>query len=510
MKKLICLALVSMLLLGLCPAGAEEMDAFNWYEIFVYSYQDSDGNGVGDLNGVRQRLDYIQEMGFDGIWLMPIMPSPSYHKYDVTDYYQVDPLYGTAADLKALAEDCHARGIRLIIDLVVNHTSAQHPWFREAAAALRRGDLDNPYIDYYCFSKTPGNKMVSLTGTDWYYEEQFSGGGMPDLNLESPAVMEEIGKIMAFWLNDCGVDGFRLDAVTSFVAGNTDASVACLRRIKEMAENIKPGSYLVGEAWTSLAEIAKYYESGVDSFFLFPASQAEGYVAQVLRAMKPGSAYAAYLKQAEDAIPDGVWAPFLSSHDTGRAVAAMQARTDPARLKFAHALLNMMGGNTFTYYGEEIGMAGSGADPNKRTAMYWNDQDMTKDPPGVTRAEYPYPSVDEQWADPDSLLHFIRAVNETKKQFPAIARGAHATLLTDKYLCLLSREWQGETIYLAINFSAADTLTLTLPEEAADAVLLGQLNAAGGDCGLDAGSGVLILPPYGIAILGNPTDQAGE
>lgn len=502
MKKWLCVLLSVLLLAGVCPARAEETDAFNWYEIFVYSFQDSDGNGIGDLNGVRQRLDYIADMGFDGIWLMPIMPSPSYHKYDVTDYYAVDPLYGTVDDLKALADECHERGIRLILDLVVNHSSSQHPWFLEAVNALRNGDTENPYIDYYCFSQEPGNKTAPVSGTKWYYEEQFSGGGMPDLNLASPAVLEEIQKIMEFWMTECGVDGFRLDAVTSFFAGDIEANIQCLHTLKEMAEAIKPGSYLVGEAWTSLPEIARYYESGADSFFLFPASQAEGYISQVFRSMKPGTAYASYLKQVEDALPDKVWAPFLSNHDTGRTVGVMQARSNLPKLKFAHALLNLMGGNTFTYYGEEIGMAGSGADPNKRTAMYWNDGDMTQNPPGVTKAEYPYPSVDEQLADPDSLLNYIRAVNLLKKQFPAIARGTHATVLADKELCLLRRDLQGKTIYIAVNFSASDALSLALPEEAAGASLLGELDAAGGACQME--NGVLTLPPYGVAILGNP------
>ena len=356
--------------------------------------------------------------------------------------------------------------------------------------------MTNPYIDYYCFSEQAGAKMVPISGTSWYYEEQFSGGGMPDVNLDSPAVKEELRGILAFWLEECGVDGFRLDAVTSCYTGNIAQNVAFLRELKEMCEAIKPGSYLVGEAWTSLNEIAQYYESGIDSFFLFPASQAEGYIAQVIRSQKPASAYVTYLKQAKDAIPDGVWAPFLSNHDTGRAVAAMQARTAPAKLKFAHGLLAMMGGNTFTYYGEEIGMAGSGADPNKRTAMYWNDVDMTQNPPGVTKAEYPYPSVDEQLTDPDSLLNYIRAVNGLKKRFPAIARGTHETICNAEYLCLLKRDWQGESIHIAINFSPTDALTLSLPEAMS---LQAELAADGSTCALNGTE--LTLPPYTIAIL---------
>lgn len=498
MKHRFCLLMIIILLATPLASLAAESDAANWYEVFVYSYQDSDGDGIGDLNGLRQRLDYIEGMGFDGLWLMPIMPSPSYHKYDVTDYCQVDPLYGTVDDLKALAAACHERGIRLIIDLPINHTSSQHPWFLEAVAALKKGDTTNPYIDYYCFSQQAGSKMVPIAGTDWYYEEQFSGGGMPDLNLNSTAVMEELRAILSFWLNECDIDGFRLDAVTSFYTGNIAANVTFLHELKEMAEAIKPGSYLVGEAWTSLSEIAQYYESGIDSFFLFPASQAEGYIAQVIRSQKPASAYVTYLKQVEDALPSAIWAPFLSNHDTGRAVAAMQARTAPAKLKFAHALLSMMGGNTFTYYGEEIGMAGSGDDPNKRTAMYWNDGDMTQNPPGVTKAEYPYPSVDEQSADPDSLLNYIRAVNDLKKQVPAIARGAHETVSYDDFLCLLKRDWQDESVYIAINFSSTDTLSLSLPGAMS---IHGELAAAGGACSLSADGVELTLPPYAIAIL---------
>ena len=496
MKKCFCLLMIALLLTLPFAALAAEMDGANWYEVFVYSYQDSDGNGIGDLNGLRQRLDYIADMGFDGIWLMPIMPSPSYHKYDVTDYCQIDPLYGTLDDFKALTAECHERGIRLIIDLPINHTSSQHPWFLAAIGALQQNDLTSPYSDYYCFSDHAGPKMVSVSGTEWYYEEQFSGGGMPDVNLDSSAVKKELRAILSFWLEECDVDGFRLDAVTSFYTGNTAQNVTFLHELKEMCEAIKPGSYLVGEAWTNLSEISQYYESGIDSFFLFPASQAEGYIAQVIRSMKPASAYVTYLKQAEDAIPNGVWAPFLSNHDTGRSVAAMQARTAPAKLKFAHGLLAMMGGNTFTYYGEEIGMAGSGDDPNKRTAMYWNAENMTQNPPGVTKAEYPYPSVDEQLADSDSLLNYIRAVNELKKQFPAIARGAHETVYNDEYLCLLKRDWQGESIYIAINFSSTDALTLALPEAMN---LQSELTADDGACSLEDTE--LTLPPYTIAIL---------
>ena len=188
MKRLLCLLMV-LCCLAPCTAMARETDMhFNWYEVFVYSYQDSNGDGVGDLPGLLSRLDYISAMGYNGLWLMPVMPSPSYHKYDVTDYRDIDPQYGTLVDMRALVEACHARDIRIIIDLPVNHTSTGHPWFAAACEALRKGDEGCPYVDYYCFSRENGAKMVPVSGTDWYYEEQFSGGNMPDLNLENPSV----------------------------------------------------------------------------------------------------------------------------------------------------------------------------------------------------------------------------------------------------------------------------------------------------------------------------------
>lgn len=505
MKKWFCLLMV-LTLMGAAPAVLAEKELpANWYEIFVYSYQDSDGDGIGDLNGLRQRLDYIEQMGFDGLWLMPIMPSPSYHKYDVTDYLGVDAQYGTVEDIKALAAACHQRGLWLILDLPLNHTSVEHPWFQAAAAALRAGDTENPYVEYYKFSRQSGAKMIALSGTDWYYEEQFSGGGMPDLNLDNPAVLEEIRAILSFWLLECQVDGFRLDAVTSYFAGSLERNVAFLRKIKEMTQEIKPGSYLVGEAWTGLGEIASYYASGVDSFFLFPASQAEGYIARALRSRKPATAYVESLSKVEAALTSGIWAPFLSNHDTGRAVAALQARQAPAKLKFAHGALAMMGGNTFTYYGEEIGMAGAGEDPNKRCAMYWSDGNMTSQPPGVTKAEYPYPSVEEQQTDPHSLLCYIRALNELKKQVPAIARGTHETMYQDSFLCLLRRDWQGESFYIAMNFSSTNPLELALPAGDDAYAILGDLETGDDRARLETGENEtrVILPPYAIVVIAN-------
>lgn len=494
MKRFLALAAVLTLLMSCFPAAAESAPR-NWYEVFVYSFRDSDGDGVGDLPGLESKLDYIADMGFNGLWLMPVMPSPSYHKYDVTDYCAIDPQYGTLADFKRLVQACHERDIRIVIDLPLNHTSTEHPWFVQASAALRAGETDNPYVDYYCFSREAGDHTVALADTGWYYEEQFSGGHMPDLNLDSEAVRGEIREILRFWLAECGVDGFRLDAVTSYYAGDKQRNIDFLRQLKAEAEQISPGSYLVGECWKGLSDIAEYYESGIDGFFLFPASQAEGYVAASLRSKKPAATYVKHLKNLLAKIPMRSLAPFLSNHDTGRAVGSLRARSAPQNAKFGHGVLAMMGGNTFTYYGEEIGMIGSGEDPNKRIGMYWRDGEVTTPPPGATETEYFFPDVEAQLADETSILRYVRALNRLKLAHPEISGGENSFVYSDNFVCVMERVLDGAVCRVAINFSAKDAQTV----EAAGWRIAGDLET--GTESASIADGVLTMPAYAIVIL---------
>ena len=188
------------------------------YEIFVGSFCDSDGDGIGDLNGIRSKLDYIEGLGFNALWLTPVHPSSTYHKYDVDDYYAIDPSFGTMEDYEALLKECHDRGIKVYLDLVLNHTSDDHGWFRAASDYLHELPADwdpDPsyckYFDYYNFKREPADGYTQLEGTGWYYESRF-WSEMPDLNLSSEAVRKEIRGIMMYWLEK-GADGFRLDAV---------------------------------------------------------------------------------------------------------------------------------------------------------------------------------------------------------------------------------------------------------------------------------------------------------
>lgn len=499
MKRLVCGILALCLLLGLLPALADTHPT-NWYEVFVYSFSDSDGDGIGDFKGLLSKLDYIRDMGYTGIWLMPIMPGPSYHKYDVTDYLDVDPVYGTLDDFRAVVAGCHDRGIKLIIDLVVNHSSTRHPWFLEAAEALKKGRPDHPKVAYYNFTQEAGSNLVKLPGTNWYYEEQFAGGSMPDLNLNNPDLRGEIVQIMDFWLSDVGVDGFRLDAVTSFFTGKDPENIAFLRFLEEESERLKPGSYLVGECWKGLHAIADYYESGLESFFLFPAAQAEGYIAASIRARKPAQTYTKYLQVVQESLDEYILAPFLSNHDTGRTVGLVQGRQAPARVKFAHALLSLMGGHSFTYYGEEIGMVGAGEDPNKRLGMLWDQDEVTQTPPGVTQEEYAYPGVYAQQADPLSILNYIKKMNHQRLSMPAIARGKLAILDVTDDTCVMTREWAGQTLTIAVNFSAKEAREVTLP---GGYTLLDTLDTGVtvSDAKTVGEQTILTLQPFGIAYL---------
>ena len=274
MRKFLSGILSLLLLMGLLPAAYAEEPALGvTYEIFVASFQDSDGDGIGDLQGVIDRLDYLQSLGVRQIWLMPIHPSPSYHKYDVLDYYAVDPSYGTLDDFDRLTAACKERGIRVILDLVLNHSSSSHPWFL-AACDDKFFSRTGETTDWYVFYPEEGNARHKISGCSWWYEGQF-GSHMPDFNLDSESLRAEFAKIITFWQSH-GVGGFRLDAVTSYYTGANASTADFLRFVCETAKANDPDCYLVGEAWTDEATILTLYESGIDSLFNFPASDSTG------------------------------------------------------------------------------------------------------------------------------------------------------------------------------------------------------------------------------------------
>ena len=484
-----------------------------FYEIFVYSFCDSDGDGIGDLQGVISKLDYLQTLGIGGIWFMPIHPSVSYHKYNVSDYYAIDPQYGTMEDFEQLLAECKKRDIHVIIDLVVNHTGSEHVWFKEAVSYLQNLPAgaepsveECKYLDYYFFSKEAASGCHNVPGTDWYYEGMFDVS-MPDINLGSAATREEIRNIMQFWI-DKGVDGFRLDAAKEFYSGSTAMNVEVLSWIQQTATSIKPDCYLVAEVWESFNQIAAYYESGITSIFNFAFGNSDGKITKVLQGAgneSVVSTYATALQKADAAYrasnPDYIDAPFLSNHDVGR-IAGFAGR-DENKMKMAAAMNLFMGGSSFIYYGEEIGMPGSGNDPSKRAPFYWNAarNDGTTNPPPECElpAEYPLGSLEEQMNDDDSLWNYYRQVIAIRNALPQIARGIPTaeTALNTGCVSAYRKTWNDESCIILMNIDSNEA-TVDLSAYS-DWNLAATLSANGEKIKLKGST--LNLPPWGVAIL---------
>ncbi len=480
----------------------------NWYEIFVYSYYDSDNDGIGDLNGVTAKLDYIKEMGFNGIWLMPVHPSPTYHKYDVNDYYAIDPQYGTLDDMKKLIEEAHKRDIKIILDLVLNHSSINNKWFTEACDHIKtNGQPGGEYGEYYNFSTEKLGGYSQLSGTAYYYESRF-WSGMPDLNLNGEKVKAEIVDIMKYWMNDYGVDGFRLDAVTSYYTGETDKNVQFLSWLNTEAKKIKPDCYMVGEAWEGNDyQISRYYESGIDSFFLFTGAQATGTIATAVK-QQSGKSLGKLMEDLQTAYPKGIPAPFLGNHDTMRPGSFMPGED---ALKMAAGVLAMMNGGTYVYYGEEIGMIsknGSNSDPAKRIAMKWSDKSVYEgwcyvSPEGtpVDETSYYYPSVEAQQADGDSILNYYKKAMRMRNSFPSIARGKVENIPCEKSaVCVVTKTYKDEKITIVMNLSEFEEKITLDKNSLGYSALAAQLCTSGEVSVTDNGDGSVTLPPYSIAI----------
>lgn len=496
----------------------------NYYEIFVYSFYDSDGDGIGDLRGLIQKLDYINDgdpttdsdLGFNGIWLMPIMPSTTYHKYDVTDYYNIDPQYGTLEDFKTLLKECENRGIKLIIDLVFNHTSAQHPWFKEAVTYLQglkegeQPDLEEcPYVGYYHFTKDydGGNGYYQVGNTEWYYEGMF-WDQMPDLNLGNPKVREEIEKIAKFWL-DLGVGGFRLDAVKEFYSGQKDKNIEVLQWFTDYVASIDEEAYIVGEAWESKDAIASYYQSGITSLFNFPLAMYNGEITKTARRLGPANASAfgknvmLMLNKYRENNPDFIDAPFISNHDTTRIAA--QCVNNEEQMKMAAGLLLTQSGSPFVYYGEEIGMNSLGdKDENKRLPMLWSITDqtgITKKPADADEVEQKFPPVDEQLKDPLSILNYYKRAIRIRNENPEIARGEASIIedLTNQDILAIRKVYNESEIVIIYNIHNEDANISLAGTDLEGYHIRGYLSVDGNEVTLQDGN--LHMPKYSIVIL---------
>lgn len=492
-----------------------------YYEIFVYSFCDSNGDGIGDLNGVTEKLDYIADLGFNGIWLMPIMPSPTYHKYDTTDYMNIDPAYGTLEDFKTLIAECHKRGINVIIDLALNHSSSEHPWFQAAVDYLKTlpdGETPDPaecpYVEYYNFNLTGGSGYETITGSlPWYYECQF-WGGMPDLNLQNPAVRAEFEQVASFWL-DLGVDGFRLDAVKEYVSGAVGTNVEILTWFNDYVKSVNADAYIVCECWENKETYAQYYASGVNSMFDFAFGDSSGVIAKVVKGSASAAAYGEQIVVGQELYSsynaDYIDASFYVNHDMGRSAGFYAGENSEAQTKMGNAMNILMSGSVFVYYGEELGMKGSGKDENKRVAMYWSTDDnaegMCDGPADADDVKMKFGSLEEQAADENSIYSYVKRAILLRNQNPAIARG-EVSFYADysgESICVITKTYGDTELLLVFNTTAeAATVDLTGLNIQGTAVsgltMLGQLLTGTDQPALEGCT--LTMPAYSIAVYG--------
>lgn len=415
--------------------GGQAGEMFWWnetvfYEVFVRSFKDSNGDGIGDINGLIEKLDYLQDLGVKGLWLMPIMESPSYHGYDVVDYYRVDSEYGTNDDFKHLVKEAHARDMRVLVDLVINHTSSENEWFKASNAG------DPAYRDWYIWSEeNPGyagswGQQVWHPGESGYYYGMF-WSGMPDLNLNNPAVTEEINNVIRFWLADMNVDGFRLDAVKHYIEDgrmqeNTSATHAWLKNFYQYYKSVEPQAFTVGETWTTTTSAVEYVGDEVDVSFEFDLANAI-----VRTANSPlTSSVSKQMRVTLDAYPEGQYAVFLTNHDQNRVMSTLD---DVDKAKLAAVMLLTSPGVPFIYYGEEIGMKGAKPDEDIRLPMQWTDDAPSA---GFSTAEawrapaqdFSQVNVAKQADDPESLLNLYRDLIHLRNNHASLQTG-HALVI---------------------------------------------------------------------------------
>jgi alpha-amylase len=447
------------------------------YEIFVRSFYDSDGDGIGDLNGISAKLDYLNDgdagtsddLGINCLWLMPITEADSYHGYDVVDYFTVESDYGTSDDFARLVAEAHKRDIRVILDLVLNHTSDENPWFQDALA-----NPDSPYRDWYIWSdakpgyRGPWGEEVwhKSPVRDEYYYGIFDKS-MPDLNYRNPEVTAEADKISDFWLTDMGADGFRLDAIKHLIEDgqvqeSTPETHQWLRDYEAWLGESHPEAFTIGEiAGADAPTLEPYYPDQLDDYFAFKIGEA------VLTAANYGQS--AQLKtveaQTEQSLPDQRYGTFLTNHDQPR---TMTVLGDVSKAKIAATALLTLPGMPFIYYGEEIGMSGKKPDERIRTPMQWSNEAGSGFTTGTLweslQEDAESVNVATETADPDSLWRHYQQLIAVRAHHPALQLGSFTPLDVDHPgVVAFLRQSGEEAVLVVLNFgkSAVDAPVLS-------------------------------------------------
>ena len=471
-----------------------------YYSLFVRSFADSDGDGVGDFDGITQHLDYLYDLGIRGLWLLPIYPSPSYHGYDVDNYYDVNPDYGTMQDFEELLAACQEKGISVMLDITFNHSSATNEWF-----IASKNPQDPHRAWYHWISENPENEMTddaskySLNTNVWghklwnkrasgYYAGLFYDG-MPDFNLDSPELRQELKKVLAFWM-DKGVSGFRFDAAghvynkMKMPAGFEDTTGASADFWKEMIDFTKsknPATYSVAEVWDT-TNVRAQALMGLDSVFHFDIG--DNYILNSIKNKSAGSNNLARIFESDFANyrkynPNFIDAPFLTNHDQARIAGNLKG--DLASLKLAAGMYLLTQGVPFVYYGEELGMMSGTKDETKRTPFLWAGMDSKKIPAYQTSwaaaddCIYNKKTVglDIQKKDKNSLYNYYKKIINFRNSCPAFEKGCKFSVWNSKNGRISS--WMitnksGSERVLVIHNVTDKATELALPEEFTKAI----------------------------------------
>ena len=507
----LCLSLLVALGLGPSASAAGAQAAPAWtrgatcYEVFVRSFADANGDGIGDLKGLIAHLDYINDghpasgrsLGARCIWLMPVAESPSYHGYDVADYYRVERDYGTNAEFQRFMREAHRRGIRVLVDMVLNHTSRANPWF---VAASR--DTASPFRSWYRFAPTkPDEKgpwgqdvWVKSPVRDEYYYAVFSGY-MPDLNYATPAVLAETKRIARYWLETMHVDGFRLDAVSYLSEDHgrlqhSPGTHVVLHSYQAYLRTLRKDVFTVGEVYAPVDTVLPYYPDQLTSYFAFEV--ADSLIAGIARGSAAHLLDPA-LRLQRDA-PAGRWSPFLSNHDQPRVRTQLGGDLEKARV--AATLLLTLPGMPFVYYGEEIGMTGAKPDERLRTPMQWTaghaDGFTTGTPWERLADDSATVTVAAQDRAPASLLNRYRRLIHLRLTHPALAGGQIVPLTASEDAVTAYLRRDGDQVALVLANVGARALTGVRLETTADVLPPGRwiprdLLGASGATALDVG-----------------------
>ncbi|MEI7830758.1 MAG: alpha-amylase family glycosyl hydrolase [Prolixibacteraceae bacterium] len=452
------------------------------YEIFVQSFADSNGDGIGDINGMTSKLDYLQNLGVEAVWLMPMNPSPSYHKYDVADYYDIHPDYGTLADFKNFVKEAHKRNIKVVIDMVLNHCGRTNKWFQEALK-----DPNSKYWDYFVWThkddpqtKAEGKiisgdsfnrrRWVKVDGSDYLYYAYF-GGSMPDLNYDNPKLRQEVFQIGKFWLGEVGIDGFRLDAARHIfpderAADNHKWWEYFLQEMRTVNKDV----YIVGEVWAP-AEVVGPYLKGIPALFNFDMGGA------IIKAVNEenGSQLVEKHKKIEDFYgsinPDYVDASFLTNHDQTRVMSSVNGNLD--KEKMAVALLLTLPGSPYLYYGEEIGMFGKKPDQNIREPFLWdikmNDKLRATWIKPINSTDSTVVPASVQLLEKKSLLNYYKSFIHLRNTSYALTYGklVPVNISMSPSVCAFVRSDENESLLVVHNLSNENQV-LSLPTNLQD------------------------------------------